>query len=195
MKRIATATVFLSAAAAGAGYAAYPEEFMQYVGVAAKAALRVWEHIEANPGPFVFALGTFLLTVVYHKARGKTLRESVDVAVTRVTVVPAPSRDTGEVENPVVRRAKARATRTQLMSDLIGIQNRNRKLPDEILKGEKEVCYTEQARDEAEAKLADKQEAYEAAVAKLEALRKEKAEADAELAAIESEMKKLAEVA
>jgi len=143
----------------------------------------------------ILALGTFLLTVLYHKARGKSLRESVEVAATRVTVVSAPSRDPSESENPVVRRAKARATRTQLMSDLIGIQNRNRKLPDEILKGEKEVCYTEQARDEAEAKLADKQEAYETAVAKLEALRKEKAEADSELAAIESEMKKLAEVA
>jgi hypothetical protein len=195
MKRLAIATVFLSAAAAGAGYSAYPEEFTQYMGVAAKAVLRVWENIEANPGPAIFALGTFLLTVLYHKARGKSLRESVEVAATRVTVVPAPSRDTGEPENPVVRRAKARATRTQLMSDLIGIQNRQRKLPDEIMKGEKEVCYTEQARDEAETKLADKQDAYEEAVAKLEALRKEKAEGDAELAAIESEMKKLAEVA
>ncbi len=195
MKRIAMATMVLATAAVGAEYAVYPEEFMQYVAVAAKAGLRVWDNIEANPAPVCLALGTFLLTVLYHKIRGKSLRESLEVAATRVTVIAPAPRESGESENPVVRRAKARATRTQLMSDLIGLQNRHRKLPEEILKLEKELCYTEQALDEAEAKLTDKQQAHEAAVAKLDAVRKEKAVADAELAAIETEMKKLAEVA
>ncbi|MFO0826267.1 MAG: hypothetical protein U0792_24630 [Gemmataceae bacterium] len=194
MKRFAVALAVLSASVAGAGYAVYPDESTQYVAVAAKAALRVWDNIEANPTPMFFALGTFLLTVVYHTARGKSLRESVEVAATRVTVVPVPPRES-EDDNPVVKRAKARATRTQLTSDLIGLQNRLRKLPEEVMKAEKDACYTEQALLEAEKRLADRQDAHEVAIAKLEAVRKEKAAGDAEIAAIESELKKLAEVA
>ncbi len=194
MKRIAIATVFLAVAAAGVGYAVYPDDAQQYLAVAAKAGLRAWDNIEANPAPWYLALGTFLLTVIYHKARGKSLRESVEVAATRVTVISAPTREPDESENPVVRRAKARTTRTQLMSDLIGLQNRFRKLPDEILKLERDLCYTEQALDEAEKKLNDKVKAHDEAVAKLEAIRKEKAASDAEMAAIEAELKKLAEV-
>lgn len=194
MKRFALATVVLTASAAGAGYAVYPEEFMQYMGVVAKVALRVWDNIEANPTPVLLALGTFLLTVVYHTAKGKSLRESVEVAATRVTLVPVPPRESDD-ENPVIKRAKARATRTQLTSDLIGLQNRLRKLPEEVLKAEKDACYTEQALLELEKRLADRQEAHDLAIAKLEAVRKEKAAGDAEIAAIEAELKKLAEVA
>ncbi|MCI0703551.1 MAG: hypothetical protein L0241_20920, partial [Planctomycetia bacterium] len=145
MKRLALLTVFLSAAAVGTGYATHPDEFTHYIGVASVAALRVWENIEAHPVPVLVALGTFLLTVVYHKAKGKTLRESVEVAATRVTVIPVPTKVTEEDNNPVVKRAQARATRTQLMADQIGLQNRLRKLPEEITKAEKEACYTEQA--------------------------------------------------
>ena len=194
MKRIALVLVVLSAAVVAAGYFAFPDETAQYAGAAAGAGTRVWTNVEANPTPVAFALGTFLLTVVYHKARGKSLRESVEVAATRVTVVSAPP-PTADGEASVVRRARARATRTQLMSDLVVLQNRHRKLPDEILQYEKEVCYAEQALDEAEAKLAQRQKVREAAAAKLDAARKEKAEADAEVVAIEVELKRLADVA
>ncbi|WP_439621246.1 hypothetical protein [Gemmata sp.] len=194
MKRIALVLVIVSAVVA-AGYFAFPDEAAQYAGVAAGAAERVRANVEANPTPVALALGTFLLTVVYHKARGKSLRESVEVAATRVTVVSAPPPTSDEGEASVVRRARARATRTQLMSDLVVLQNRHRKLPDEILQFEKEVCYAEQALDEAEAKLAQRRKVREAAAAKLDAARKEKAEADAEVVAIEVELKRLADVA
>lgn len=192
MKRIALLTAALGAAA-GAAYATRPDEFLQYAAVAAHAAERVWAGIQANPVPVGLAVGTFLLTVVYHKAKGKSLRESVEVAATRVTVVPLIARDTGQ-ENPIVTRARARATRTQLIADRIGLENRTRKLPDELLRAEKETCYTEQALAEAERSWEAKQEAHDAALAKLEALRKEKAAAEAELAEIDTELKKLAEV-
>lgn len=195
MKRIALVLVVLSAAVVAAGYFAFPDEAAQYAGVVAAAGARVWTNVEANPTPVAFALGTFLLTVVYHKARGKSLRESVEVAATRVTVVTAPPPTSGDGEASVVRRARARATRTQLMSDLVVLQNRHRKLPDEILQFEKEVCYAEQAVEEAEAKLTQRRKVHEAAAAKLDAVRKEKAEADAEVVAIEVELKRLAEVA
>lgn len=193
MKRIVLAAGIL-AAAVGAGYLVYPAEVVQYADEAADGGRWLWAKVEANPVPVVLAIGTFLLTVTYHKAKGKSLRESVAAAATRgAATVPAPNAADGG-DNPVVRRAKARAVRTQLMADQIGLQNRLRKLPDELLKAEKETCYTEQALAEAELKVMEKQEVHDAAVEKLEALRKEKAEGDAELAGIEAELKKLADL-
>ena len=192
MKRILLVTVCL-AAAVGFGYGSHPNEFWQYVGTAAQAAHWVWDGIRANPVPVSLAAGTFLLTVVYHKAKGKSLRESVEAAATRVTVVSVPAHEAGE--NSVVRRAQARATRAQLLADLNGLQNRQRKLPEEVTRAEKEACYTEQAVFDAERKLADRRQAHEVAAANLDALRAEQRAAQAEVAAIETELMKLAEIA
>jgi hypothetical protein len=132
--------------------------------------------------------------VIYHKAKGKSLRESVEVAATRVTVVPVPHKQVEDQENPVVKRAKARAMRAQLIADQIGLQNRQRKLPEEIVKAEKDACYTQQALVDAERTLSNRQKAYEEAVAKLEALQKVNAGQEAELAVIEEELKKLVDL-
>jgi hypothetical protein len=195
MMRITLLFVFLLAGAGAGFYATHPDEFVRYAAMTEAAAVRLWENVEAHPVPMLVALGTFLLTVVYHKAMGKSLRESVEVAATRVTVVSVPAKEKeAEAENPVVRRAKARATRAQLIADQIGLENRHRKLPEEIVKAEKEACYTEQAVADAKRVLGEKHKAHNKAVAALEALRREKAAADAELAAITAELKKLAEV-
>jgi len=192
MKRIAVLSVLLTAAV-GMVYVANPSEFARYVELSRNAAVHVWDGVEANPFPMILALGTFVLTVIYHKAKGKSLRESVEAAATRVTVIAAPVKDESN-ENGVVVRAKARATRTQLLADKTGLQNRHRKLPEEIQKAEKDACYTEQALADAKRSLADKQKAHEQAVAKLEVLQKEKATGDAELAEIEAGLKKLADL-
>jgi chromosome segregation ATPase len=193
-KLIALATVTV-VATVGTVATTHPDDSRQLVDRLAATALRAWEGIEANPLPMLLALGTFLLTIAYHKMRGKSLRESVEVAATRVTVVPVPSSSvTAEQETAVVARAKARATRTQLIADQIGLENRYRKLPDEVKKAEKEACYTEEALSEACDTLEEKQKAHEEAVAKLSALRKELAEGEAEMAAIAAELKKLAEL-
>ena len=193
MKRIALATVGLGAAV-GAGYYTYPDEFLEYMGMAVKAARWAWDGVRANPVPVSVAAGTFLLTVIYHKAKGKSLRESVEVAATRVTVIAVPAKDAGVAENSVVRRAKARATRSQLLTDQIGLQNRQRKLPEEVQKAEKEACYSQQWLADAKRNLVEKQKSHDEAEAKLEAIRKEKAESAAELAEIDVELKKLAEM-
>jgi hypothetical protein len=199
MKRIMLAVVCL-AAVGGTVYALQPEEVRPYAAVAEQAAVRAWEAVAANPGPVIFAVATFFLTVVYHKARGKSLRESVEVAATRVAVVPVPT-PALEADNPVLRRAKARATRAQLIADQIGLQNRLRKLPESVVKAEKEACYAEQALTDAERALAnaertlaDRRKAHEEALAALEAARKERAKGEAELAEIEAELRKLAEL-
>ena len=193
MIRIALGAVCLGAAV-GIGYFAYPDEFNLYTARAIELAPQAWDGIRANPVPVGIAVGTFFLTVVYHKAKGKSLRESVEAAATRVTVVTVPQADP-DAENPVVRRAWARATRAQLLTDQIGIQNRVRKLPDEVQKAEKEACYTEQVVADAEHRLDAKRKLHADAVAKLDALRKELADGEAELAAMDGELKKLAEVA
>ncbi|HEX3148316.1 MAG TPA: hypothetical protein VHR66_09555 [Gemmataceae bacterium] len=192
MKRIAFLFVCVFAALAF-GYVKFPDEFNQGVEWTTKSGQWAWEGIKANPLPVGFAVGTFLLTVVYQKAKGKSLRESVEAAATRVTVVNVPAKD-ADADNRVVQRAKARATRAQLLADQIGLQNRQRKLPEEVLKAEKDACYSEQALADAERKLAEKQKNHDEAVTKLEALRKEKAMSMAELAEIEVELTKLAEL-
>jgi chromosome segregation ATPase len=200
MKKIIVLASGTVLAAAGAVAATCPDESRQLADRLAASVLRAWDGIEANPLPMVIALGTFLLTVAYHTSRGKSLRESVEVAATRVAVVQVPA-PAAEPETTVVRRARARATRTQLVADQIGLENRIRKLPDEVKRAEKEACYAEQAVADAERALTEAEEALDSrlaandtAVTKLEALRKELAEGEGELAAIAAELKKLAEV-
>ncbi|HKA06566.1 MAG TPA: hypothetical protein VKD71_04865 [Gemmataceae bacterium] len=192
MMRIALAMVAVSALI-GAAYIKYPVETKRSVEWVSEAGEWTWENVRANPVPVGLALGTFLLTVIYHKAKGKSLRESVEVAATRVAVIPVAVAD-AEDEHPVVKRARARATRAQLLADQVGVQNRQRKLPEEVLKAEKDACYTEQAVTDAERKLNEKQKHHDEAVARLEALKMEKSQADAELLVIAAELAKLNEV-
>ena len=189
-----TTILFFVAVTAEVAYFTNADEFARYAASVSALALRGWENIEAHPVPMFVALGTFLVTVLYHKAMGKSLRESVEVAATRVAVVQVPVPEAHREESPVVMRAKARATRSQLIADRIGLQNRQRKLPEEIVKAEKEACYTEQAVADLKKALGEKHKAHNLAVARLQALRDERAEGEAELAAIESELEKLAEL-
>lgn len=185
-----------SAATVAAVHSNYPAEFRQATETTTAAAVRMWSGIEANPVPVLVALGTFLLTIVYHTLKGKSFRESVEVAATRVTVVAVPTAAAPltEPETAVVKRAQLRATRTQLLADQIGLENRIRNLPGEVKKAEKDACYTEQALADTRKALEAKRAAHEEAAAKLEALRVELAAGEAELGAIATELKKLADV-
>ena len=194
-RRIVLATAALGAAAAAAGYLHDPAELDRLLDAARPVAERAGAGVAANPGPIVIAFVTFLLTVLYHAARGKSLRESVEVAATRVTVVPVPQPiPAAGDESPVLTRAKARAARTQLVADQIGLENRSRQMPAAIREAEQEACYSEQGATDAARTLTARKQAHEDAVAKLAALRREKAAADAELAAIRAELRKLADV-
>jgi hypothetical protein len=193
MKRVTLAAAALGVAAAGAGAALRPAEFEGVSERATAAARQAWDGVAANPAPAGIALGTFLLTVVYHTARGKTLRESVEVAATRVTVVPVPQPAAAADEPAVVRRAKARATRTQLIADQIGLENRRRHLPEAIVAAEKDVCHRLKAVTEAEAALRERRKWLAEAEGKLKGLRAEQADGEAEAAAIAAELAKLAD--
>jgi hypothetical protein len=190
MKRIFVLAV-VAGGIAGIAMNMSPGEWQKFSPTVYHGAAKVWESVEANPVPVAIALGTFLLTVVYYKVKGKSLRESVEVAATRVMVVSVPS-PSGPGEAAVLARAKARAMRTQLVADQIALENRHRKLPEAVLKAEQDVCYTEQAVADAERSLAEREKAHEDMVARLETLRREKAAGEAELTEIEGELKKLA---
>lgn len=195
-RRIVLATAALGAAAAAAGYLQDPENLDRLLDAARPPAERAWTGVTGNPGPVVVAFVTFLLTVLYHAARGKSLRESVEVAATRVTVVPVPAPAPIPLadESPVLTRAKARAARTQLLADQIGLENRSRQMPAAIRQAEQDACYTEQAVTDAARTLTARKQAHKDAAAKLAELRQEKAAADAELTAIRAELRKLADV-
>ena len=193
MKRLALLTLFLAPVGAGVIYFKNPVEFTRQADLLNQNAPKIWNAVEAHPVPLALAAGTFLLTVLYHKAKGKSFRESVEVAATRVAVVQVPAAEQPP-ENRVLARAKARATRTQLLTDQIGLENRQRKLPEEIVKAEKEVCYTENAVADARRALGEKHKTHNKAVAKLKELREEAAASEAELAAIRAELQKLAQL-
>ena len=79
------------AAIIGTAYAVRPIEFAEYAETAKHLAMTLRGSVESNPVPVFIALGTFLVTVGYHKAKGKSFRESVEAAATRVTLVPVPA--------------------------------------------------------------------------------------------------------
>lgn len=191
MKKV-IALAALGASAVAAGAVSYPEDARHVADAVERGALKFWAGVEANPVPVVLAFGTFLLTLVYHKLKGKSLRESVEVAATRVTVVPVPGAPRSASESPVVARAVARATRAQLIADQIALENRNRKLPAEVKQAEKDACYTEQALADARKALDARERAHAEAASKLAALQSELEASESELAAIAAELAKLA---
>lgn len=140
----------------------------------------VSDSVTSNPVPVAFAVATFLVTLRYRNGRSKVNRKPVEVA--------------GAGDTAVLRRAQARATRTQLVADQILLENRKRALPDAIRQAERDASYTENAFAEAERALVTKEQAHDDAVARLTQLRREQAGAQAEVAAIQAELRKLADV-
>jgi hypothetical protein len=200
--------VLLVLALLGGGAVAYQKtnrEVQPYLEKVQHLGGRFWASVEANPVPIVIALGTFVLTFVYHWAKGKSFRESVEVAATRVTVVstpvPAPAPGlaqfvaaTSEPENPVLKRAQARATRTQLLADQVALKARIRKLPEAVTQAEKDFCFAEKVALDAKNVLGEKHKARNLAQQKLAELRAELATGQSEIDAIELELQKLAVV-
>lgn len=182
MKRIVLATACLAAGLTAAGVTAnrHSDEFARARLTVERGIERARDGVAANPAPTALGLGTLLLTVTYRLARAKAAKAALP---------PAEATETA-----VLRRAKARAARTQLVADQIGLENRHRKLPDAIREAEREACYAEKALADAARSLDEKEKAHAEAAAWLEALRDEKATADAEAAAIAAELKKLADV-
>ena len=77
-------------AAGTVAYRKATSEAQPYLDKAKQVGMLVKSNIVANSVPIGFAIGTFLFTCIYHKAKGKSFRDAVEFAATRVVVVPAP---------------------------------------------------------------------------------------------------------
>lgn len=93
-----------------------------------------------------------------------------------------------------VRRAEARALKGQLINDQIGLENRARKLPQEIQDAQKIVNKTAKDLTDAEYNLRVKQVAYEKACEKLSALKTEDASIETQLVEMALEIDKLTKI-
>lgn len=153
----------------------------------------MWKDIASNPLPVLSALATFAVTVAYYKFTGKSFREALETAATRVTVISAPAAPAAPVEseNPLVVRAKHRATRTQLVFDQTNLEGRMKSLPAELKKAEVDFAHTERDLAEANKILEQAQAAHAKTTNTLAALRKEDAEAKGEMEVIVAEIKAL----
>ncbi len=109
-------------------------------------AERGWDKIEENPIPILVALLTMLLTVVYHKAKGKTLKQAMEVAVTKVNTVEVGH----QTRSGAATRAQHRATYQQLERDQKELEERLKILPAAI-----EIAKKKLASAVAESKAAD----------------------------------------
>ena len=193
MKKFAVAVLVLAITACVV-YLKNANELQPYLEKAKGLANGIRSNAESNPIPIVVAVGTFLLTCIYHKARGKSLRDAVEVAATRVTVVPMASATPVESEpvNPVLMRAYARTTRTQLLADQTILKTRINKVPDDVTAAEKEFCFAEKQVLEAKRSLGEKHKTRNLATRKLDSLREQLNEGRKEIDAIENELTKLA---
>ena len=168
-------------------------EAQPYLDKAKQVGMLVKSNIVTNPVPIGLAIGTFLFTCIYHKVKGKSFRDAVEFAATRVVVVPAPQVEP-EPANPILMRAYARTTRTQLLADQVIMKTRINKLPSDVTQAEKEFCFAEKAVYDAKRILGEKHKVRNVAHRKLTDLRAELTSGQAEVDAIENELGKLAEV-
>lgn len=148
-----------------------------------------WGKLEENPIPVLVALVTMILTVVYHRTKGKTFRQALEVAVTKVNTVEVGERISGP--SSAASRAQAALMYQQLERAQASFEGRLKHLPGTIDAGRKA---TNRAATEAqvaqktadEKKLAFKQalDALAKLEAEQEAGQRELVEIDAELAAL-----------
>ncbi len=174
---------------------------------------RVWESVVANPTPVVMAIAVFLFTCAYHVVRGRSIREAVEIAITKIE----PQRSTasglptmGEAyrgtshanqsgsdaseeveETPVMARARNRVEWHQLTTDKEDIERRMLRLPDEIATVQRDVSMKEMEYRQVATDHQVKKERLETVVGRLNALLDEKARRNTELAAVDAELERL----
>jgi hypothetical protein len=180
-------------AATGIFYAtnATPEDVDRYQATTEAVAGKVWANVEANPWPVGLAVGTFLLTVVYHKACGRSVRQALEAAALRGTIV-TPAAGQSQTESDVLTRAKNRTTKTQLTQDRFVLENRDRAMQVEISTAEKDSAWADREAEAAAEKAEGKRLAAITIHKKLTSLRTEREATAAELAKIDAELARLA---
>lgn len=151
----------------------------------------MWRRVETDPAPYLSVIGTFIATALYYKLRGRSLRESVEMAATRVTVINATTPQAEPEISNARARAHARTTRNQLINDQLLLEHRMKTLPKKVEEAERNFCYAENELGKAKKALEDKQKQYEQASQELNKLVDESTRSNDELAEIKAEIKAL----
>lgn len=164
---------------AGTGFKeAYPETAQEWIQVLIPMGMNLWDKVETNPTPYVTSIGFFVLAVVIQVRRGKTIKEAVQAVVAKGPVT----------ESDVVVRSRNRALKNQLLTDQIGLQNRIRKLPEEIKRAEVDFAHTQKDLRSAEENLKIKVANHKLSSDKLKALEDEAIRSHEEHAHIQTEL-------
>lgn len=112
------------------------------------------DHIHRNVVSYA-TVGAFLCSVVMLRSRGKSTKEAFKTAAFPATSV--------QEESHVVRKAKNKGLRTQLIAEQIGLENQLRKMPGQIEAAQKNVSWTSKHLQEAEIAYKKAKEDYDAA--------------------------------
>lgn len=152
-----------------------------------------WTKIEENPIPIIVALLTLLLTIVYHKAKGKSFRQALETSITKVQTIELPLQ---QVQTPTAQsRAINKATLKQLKEDQKETETEIYKLVPEIDKAKIEVSRTENEYMKIKTVMNSKQQSMQLAHNTLQDLLKEQAEAEQKLTEIDDAIHELKDTA
>jgi hypothetical protein len=144
-----------------------------------------------NPVPIYVAVAWFSLTFVYHWAKGKSFRESVEVAATRVKVVEQP---TAQPVSPVIEKAQASVIYLQLVETCDEVEAKIKRLNDERKKADEVAAKALREADQARLTWLQKQKQSEEATAKLLCLNEALDKTYAGRSEIKKEMERLEKI-
>lgn len=145
-------------------------------------ASKLWESIEANPGPSILAIGLFVITVIYHKRRGASTVEALKAVVLKTT--PA------EPENPVLVKIQKEALQNQMYKAYDKLSDRSKVLPEEIGTASAHVQRAEVIYNKARDAALRAEQEFNRAKELRESLLKEQADAKVTMAELEEELSK-----
>jgi hypothetical protein len=92
----------------------------------ADVMVKFWHSIESNPGPSILAAILFVLTIVYHKIKGRSTVAAVKAAVLREPPIEQP------LPNPTLERIQRDVIENQMLETYDKLEKRQKDLPSEI---------------------------------------------------------------
>ncbi len=109
----------------------------------------ILDKCSANPVPIWVAVAGFLFTMVYHWAKGKSFRESVEVAATRVKVVETTATPAAATVSPAYEKAQKQSVYLRLAESETEIEAKIGRLRTEVAKADKVMADTSKQAKEA----------------------------------------------
>lgn len=148
-------------------------------------ANKLWASIESNPGPSILAVVLFVMTVVYHKMKGRSTIAALKAGLLKEAPVDPPT-----PENPIIAKMHRQAIENQMLDTYEKLEKRQKALPTEIENAREALKRAEsnhKKNDEAAARAAHERMKAQAYLTRLET---EFIESVATLAELKTELNK-----